>query len=119
MNVCSDIHKLSSRFFKINLPAGAQPAGVSFADDVSSLVVACHALSGCSLFMYGEDKPTNADQQSKLPVPEIKWEQHKAHDAKNVLTLVGTTATYGTADGSAVVLSCSEGVACLSLFFLK
>ncbi|CAM8968644.1 unnamed protein product [Rhodiola kirilowii] len=104
-----DATSKSFKFFKIDVPAGAQPAGVSFADDASSLVVACQALSGCSLYMYGEDKPTNAGQQSKLPVPEIKWEQHKVHDAKDILTFFGTTATYGTSDGSAIVLSCSEG----------
>uniref|UniRef100_A0A7N0UUR9 Transducin beta-like protein 2 n=1 Tax=Kalanchoe fedtschenkoi TaxID=63787 RepID=A0A7N0UUR9_KALFE len=104
-----DATSKSFKLFRINVPAGAQPAGVSFADDSSSLVVACHALSGCSLFMYGDEKPANAGQQSKLPVPEIKWEQHKIHDSKDLLTLVGTTATYGSADGSAIVLSCSEG----------
>ncbi|CAF2034449.1 unnamed protein product [Brassica napus] len=64
-------------------------------------------MSGSSLYMYGEEK--QKEQQSKLPLPSIKWERHHIHDKRSVLTLSGATATYGTADGSAVIASCSEG----------
>ena len=99
---------LSCRFLRINLPAGGHPSAVSFADDASSIVVACHTMSGSSLYMYGEEK--QKEQQSKLPLPSIKWERHHIHDKRSVLTLSGATATYGTADGSAVIASCSEGL---------
>ncbi|GMP61807.1 hypothetical protein CsSME_00024126 [Camellia sinensis var. sinensis] len=59
--------------------------------------------------MYGEEKAQETKQQAKLPLPEIKWERHKVHDKRAILTLVGTTATYGTADGSTIIASCSEG----------
>ncbi|KAL0642286.1 hypothetical protein Bca4012_040576 [Brassica carinata] len=97
----------SSKSFKINLPAGGHPSAVSFADDASSIVVACHTMSGSSLYMYGEE--TQKEHQSKLPLPSIKWERHHIHDKRSVLTLSGATATYGTADGSSVIASCSEG----------
>lgn len=86
---------------------------VTFSDDASSVVVASETHFGASLYMYGEEKakPTNdSKQQSKLPLPEIKWEHHKIHDKSAVLTLVGAAATYGSADGSTVVASCSEGM---------
>lgn len=97
---------------RINLPAGGHPVGVAFADDASSIVVASHTLTGCSLYMYAEEKPKNANDsksQPKLPLPEIKWEHHKIHEKKSILTLDGTKATYGTADGSSIIASCSEG----------
>ncbi|PPD91853.1 hypothetical protein GOBAR_DD11212 [Gossypium barbadense] len=47
-------------------------------------------------------------QQTKLP-PQIKWEHHKIHEKQAILTLTGSTATYGTADGSTIIASCSEG----------
>lgn len=103
------------RFLRINLPAGGHPKAVAFAGDASSIIVASEALSGSSLYMYEEEKPkTTGDQkQNKLPLPEIKWEHHKVHDKRNIITLVGTKATYGTADGSAIILSCSEGTLCI------
>lgn len=97
-----------SRFLRINLPAGGHPTAVAFADDASSIVVACSTMSGSSLYMYGEEK--QKEQQAKLPLPGIKWERHNIHDKRAVLTISGATATYGTADGSAVIASCSEGM---------
>lgn len=97
---------------RINLPAGGHPKAVAFAGDASSVLVASQALSGSSLYMYGDDKPkTTGDQKqpNKIPLPEIKWEQHKVHDKKGIITLFGTKATYGSADGSSIFLSCSEG----------
>ncbi|XP_049380451.1 uncharacterized protein LOC125845071 [Solanum stenotomum] len=101
----------SFKFLRINLPAGGHPIAVAVADEASSVAVACHALFGSSLYMYGEEKPkADADsKQAKLPLPQIKWEQHKVHDKRAILTLVGTKATYGTADGSTIIVSCSEG----------
>ncbi|KAK2985237.1 hypothetical protein RJ640_015945 [Escallonia rubra] len=107
-----DASSKSFKFLRINLPAGALPAAVSFVDDASSVVVASHGLSGSSLYMYAEEKPKSSGetkQQSKLPLPEIKWERHKVHDRRAILTLVGSTATYGSADGSTIIASCSEG----------
>lgn len=101
------------RFLRINLPAGGHPTAVAFAGDASSVVVASQALSGASLYMYAEEKPKtigDPKQQSKLPLPEIKWEHHKVHDKRAIITLIGTMATYGTADGSTLVVSCSEGI---------
>lgn len=65
--------------------------------------------------MYGEEKPKTSDSktQPKLPLPEIKWERHKVHDKKAILTLFGTSATYGSADGSTIIASCSEGIVAL------
>lgn len=107
-----DASSKSFKFLRINLPAGCHPTGVSFCDDASSLVVACQALVGSSLYMYGEDKPkaaADSKQQPKLPLPEIKWAHHKVHDKKNIISLFGTKATYGNADGSTVLASSSEG----------
>lgn len=95
------------------MPPGGPPAAIAYADDATSIVVATHNLSGCSLYMYAEDKAKSTDegkQQTKLPGPEIKWEHHKVHDKRAILTLFGATATHGTADGSTVVASCSEGI---------
>lgn len=93
------------------MPAGGLPTAVAFSDDASSIVVACQTLSGSSLYLYGEGKPSNeTKQQGKLPLPEIKWGHHKVHDSRGILTLYGTTANYGTADGSAIIVSCSEGI---------
>lgn len=94
------------------MPAGGHPTAVAFAGEATCVVVACHTLYGSSLYMYGEEKPkdvTDPKQQNKLPLPEIKWEHNKVHDKRAILTLVGTKATYGSADGSAVIVSCSEG----------
>lgn len=104
-----DASSKSFKFLRINLPAaGGHPTAVAFVDDSSSLVVASQNLTGASLYMYGEDKPKGGDtkQQSK---PEIKWEHHNVHDKKYILTLFGTKATHGTADGSTIVVSSSEG----------
>ncbi|OIT29086.1 PREDICTED: transducin beta-like protein 2 [Nicotiana attenuata] len=105
-----DASSKSFKFLRINLPAGGHPTAVAFADEASSVVVACDAFSGSSLYMYGEEKTAATDsKQAKLPLPEIKWEQHKVHDKRAILTLVGTKATYGSADGSTIIVSCSEG----------
>ncbi|CAN8308998.1 unnamed protein product [Cochlearia groenlandica] len=102
-----DASSKSFKFLRINLPAGGHPTAVAFTDDASSVVVACHTMSGSSLYMYGEEN--QKEQQGKLPLPKIKWEHHNIHDKRAVLTLSGATATYGTADGSTVIASCSEG----------
>ncbi|KAF5732955.1 transducin beta-like protein 2 [Tripterygium wilfordii] len=107
-----DASSKSFKFLRINLPAGGHPLAVAFSDDSSAVVVASQTLSGCSLYMYGEEKPKNPNestQQTKRPLPEIKWEQHKIHDKQAILTLEGRRATYGSADGSTIVASCSEG----------
>ncbi|TKY65610.1 Transducin beta protein 2 [Spatholobus suberectus] len=106
-----DASSKSFKFLRINLPAGGHPTAVAFSDDASSIVVASYTLSGCSLYMYGEEKPKTSENkpQTKLPLPEIKWEHHKVHDKKSILTLFGTSATYGSADGSTIIASCSEG----------
>jgi len=109
-----DFYSLNSfcRFLRINLPAGGHPTAVAFSDDASSIVVASYTLSGCSLYMYGEEKPKTSEDkpQAKLPLPEIKWEHHKVHDKKSIITMFGASATYGTADGSTIIASCSEGI---------
>ena len=100
------------------MPAGGHPTAVAFGDDASSVIISSQGLSGSSLYMYGEEKAKASDetkQQTKLPLPEIKWENHKVHDKKSVLTLVGATASYGSADGSTIVASCSEGTLTLSM----
>ncbi|OMP00592.1 hypothetical protein COLO4_12543 [Corchorus olitorius] len=107
-----DASSKSFKFLRINVPAGGHPLAVAFSDDASSVVVASQTLSGCSLYMYGEEKPKTSNdskQQTKLPLPEIKWEHHKIHDKRAVLTLTRSTASYGTADGSTIIASCSEG----------
>ncbi|KAL3536954.1 hypothetical protein ACH5RR_000320 [Cinchona calisaya] len=107
-----DVASKSFKFLRINLPAGGHPTAVAFADDATSVVVATHTLSGSSLYMYGEEKPNvtgESKQQNKLPLPEIKWENKNVHDKRAILTLVGAKATYGSANGSTVIVSCSEG----------
>ncbi|KAJ0112357.1 hypothetical protein Patl1_00267 [Pistacia atlantica] len=102
----------SFKFLRINLPPGGPPTAVTFTDDASSIVVATHNLSGSSLYMYGEEKTTSVNenkQQAKLPLPEIKWEHHKIHDKRAILTLYRATASYGSGDGSTIIASCSEG----------
>jgi hypothetical protein len=109
----SSIYLLFCRFLRINLPAGGHPTAVAFSDDTSSIVVAFDTLNGSSLYMYGDEKPNvpnETKQQPKLPLPEIKWENRKVHEKKSILTLVGTTASYGSADGSTILASCSEGI---------
>ena len=119
---------LLCRFLRINLPVGGHPVGVTFSDDdASSVVVASQALAGtASLYMYGEEKPKNSDeskQQTKLPLPEMKWERHKVHDKNGILTLFGSAATYGSADGSTIIASSSESTfdlsnICMTRFYL-
>lgn len=107
-----DASSKSFKFLRINLPAGSHPTAIAFSDGESSLVVAAQNLSGSSLYMYGEGTTksnSETKQQAKLPLPEIKWEHHKVHGKKAILTLVGTTASYGSADGSTIIASCSEG----------
>ncbi|CAI9786002.1 unnamed protein product [Fraxinus pennsylvanica] len=107
-----DVSSKSFKFLRINVPAGGHPKAVVFADNASSVVVASQTLTGASLYLYGEEnlKTTGEQkQQAKLPLPEIKWQHHKVHDKRAILTLVGTKATYGTADGSTIIASCSEG----------
>ncbi|XP_062156412.1 uncharacterized protein LOC133864175 [Alnus glutinosa] len=102
----------SFKFLRINLPAGGHPTAVAFSNGASSIVVASQMLAGSSLYMYGEVKAKASDetkQQAKLPLPELKWEHHKVHEKRAILTLVGTTASYGSADGSTILASCSEG----------
>ncbi|OVA07675.1 WD40 repeat [Macleaya cordata] len=102
----------SFKFLRINMPAGGQPTAVAFSDGASSVVVAAQNLSGSSLYMYGEGNANSANdtkQQPKLPVPEIKWAHHKVHEKRAIVTLVGTTASYGSGDGSTIIASCSEG----------
>ncbi|GAB4861892.1 hypothetical protein Ancab_037147 [Ancistrocladus abbreviatus] len=103
----------ASKFLRINMKTGRYPTAVAFLDDGSSVVVATQTLSGSSLYMFGEEKvePSSGNQQQqKLPVPEIKWEHHKVQDKHAILNLFASDASYGTADGSAIVASCSEGV---------
>ncbi|XXG67349.1 hypothetical protein AAC387_Pa06g0717 [Persea americana] len=108
-----DTSSKSFKFLRINLPAaGSHPTAIAFSEGASSLVVAAQNLTGASLYMYEEstEKATSETKhQPKLPLPEIKWEHHKVHETRAIITLVGTSATYGSADGSAVIVSCSEG----------
>uniref|UniRef100_A0A1D1YIL3 Transducin beta-like protein 2 n=1 Tax=Anthurium amnicola TaxID=1678845 RepID=A0A1D1YIL3_9ARAE len=107
-----DASNKSFKFLRINMPAGAHPTAITFSEGASSVVVAGQALSGSSLYMYGDvsAKPAGeGNQQAKPSLPEIKWEHHKVHDQRSILTLFGATASYGTADGSTIVVSCSEG----------
>ncbi|XP_020678968.1 transducin beta-like protein 2 [Dendrobium catenatum] len=107
-----DASNKSFKLLKIHLPPGAQPTAIAFLEGSSSLVVAAQVLSGSCLYMYGDVilKPAgDSKQQAKVPAPEIKWEHHKIHEMRSVLTLVGVPATYGTADGSMILASCSEG----------
>ncbi|KAG6435676.1 hypothetical protein SASPL_100551 [Salvia splendens] len=113
-----DASSKSFKFLRINLPAGGHPNAVAFAGDASSIVVASQALSGSSLYMYEEEKPkTTGDQkqQSKLPLPEIKWEHHKVHDKRAIITLVGAKTTYGSADGNAFAKEPCEAISLTAL----
>eukprot|EP01018_Ginkgo_biloba_P018257 Gb_21245 [translate_table: standard] len=94
------------------MPSGSHPTAVTFGKEASQLVVGAQDMSGSSLYMYGEatgKSSAEANQQSKLPIPEVKWEKHRVHDKNSIITLVGTSASYGSADGSIIVASCSEG----------
>lgn len=94
---------------RINLPAGGHPTAVAFVDDASSVVVGSQSLTGASLYMYGEDNPKGGENRQHFK-PELKWEQHNVHDKKYILTLFGTKATHGAADGSTIIASSSEGI---------
>ncbi|GLU00479.1 hypothetical protein SLE2022_178460 [Rubroshorea leprosula] len=107
-----DASSKSFKFLRISVPAGGHPTAVAFSDDASSVVVASQTLSGGNLYMYGEEKVKTSNdnkQQSKFPLPEIKWEHQKVHEKRAILTLAGTTASYGSGDGSTIIASCSEG----------
>lgn len=100
------------KFLRINLPAGNDPTGVAFLHDGSSVGVATQTLLGSALYMYGEEEAkhdSENQQQFKLPLPEIKWEQQKAHDQLEIRYLCSATASYGSADGSSMIVSCSVG----------
>ncbi|XP_068649968.1 uncharacterized protein [Aristolochia californica] len=108
-----DASSKSFKFLRLNLPAGNLPVAVAFSEEASSLVVATQALTGSSLYMYGNvtqksSSEAKQQQQQKLPLPDIKWEHHKVHERRNILTLSGATASYGAADGSTIIASCSE-----------
>ncbi|XWS32328.1 hypothetical protein CRYUN_Cryun23aG0150200 [Craigia yunnanensis] len=83
-----DASSKSFKFLRINLPAGGHPIAAAFSDDASSIVVASQTLDW--LFL-------------------VYWEHHKIHEKQAILTLTGSTASYGTADGSTIIASCSEG----------
>ncbi|KAG6403268.1 hypothetical protein SASPL_135485 [Salvia splendens] len=113
-----DASSKSFKFLRINLPAGGHPNAVAFAGDASSIVVASQALSGSSLYMYEEEKPKQLEtrsKQSKLPLPEIKWEHHKVHDKRAIITLVGAKTTYGSADGNAFAKEPCEAISLTAL----
>ncbi|TYH56761.1 hypothetical protein ES332_D08G042900v1 [Gossypium tomentosum] len=93
-----DASSKSFKFLRINVPLGGHAVAVAFADDSSSIVVASQTVTGCSLYMYGEENPK-----------KVKWEHHKIHDKQAILTLTRATASYGTGDGSTIIASCSEG----------
>ncbi|XP_076948789.1 uncharacterized protein LOC143621162 [Bidens hawaiensis] len=103
-----DASSKSFKFMRINLPAGGHPTAVAFVDDASSVVVASQSLTGANLYMYGEDNPKGGESRQHFK-PELKWEQHNVHEKKYILTLSGTKATYGAADGSTIIASSSEG----------
>lgn len=107
-----DASSKSFKFLKINLPAGGQRLSIAYADEKSSIAVACDTIDGSSIYMYGEEKPKGdigATQQSKLPLPEIIWKHQRVHDNRVIITLCSSKATYGSADGSSIIVSCSEG----------
>lgn len=102
-----DASSKSFKLLRLNLPAGAHPTAIAFSEGETSVVVAAQTLSGSSLYMYADVSAPK--QQAKIPHPEIKWEHHKVHDRRSVLTLVGASATFGSGDGSTILASCSEG----------
>ncbi|CAA6656239.1 unnamed protein product [Spirodela intermedia] len=107
-----DVSNKSFKLLRINLPAGAHPTAITFSDGASTVVVAAQVLSGSSLYAYGDVslKPAGEGHYQVRPsLPEAKWEHHKVHDQRSVITLFGTKASYGTADRSTVIVSCSEG----------
>lgn len=97
------------RFLRINVRG--HPTAVAFGDDTSSVIVSSQSLTGSSLYMYGEEKPkpSEGNIQDKPPLPGIKWEHHKVHDKRSILTLDRATSSYGSGDGSSIIASCSEG----------
>jgi WD40 repeat protein len=106
-----DVSSKSFKILRINLPAGAHPTAIAFSQGASSVVVAAQALLGSSLYMYadvGAPPAGGNKQQGKLSPPEIKWEHRKIHGKESVLNLAAARATYGTGDGSTILISCSE-----------
>jgi transducin beta-like protein 2 len=103
----------------MDLPAGAHPTAVAFSEGSSS-VVAAQPLLGSSLYMYADvSAPPTAEnkKQGKLSPPEIRWSHSKIHGKESVLNLAATGATYGSGDGSTIVISCSEGTGCFVAFY--
>jgi WD40 repeat protein len=95
----------------MDLPAGAHPTAVAFSEGSSSVVVAAQPLLGSSLYMYADvSAPPTVEnkKQGKLSPPEIKWSHSKIHGKESVLNLAAARATYGSGDGSTILISCSE-----------
>ncbi|KAL6909606.1 hypothetical protein ACP4OV_001887 [Aristida adscensionis] len=105
-----DTSSKSFKILRINLPAGAHPTAIAFSEGSSSVVVAAQALLGSSLYMYADVSapPTGEAKQGKLSPPEIKWSHQKIHGKESVLNLAAARATYGSGDGSTIIISCSE-----------
>jgi hypothetical protein len=82
------------------------PTGIVFSDGASSVIVAGQALAGSSLYSYGD---VSGKVKGKPSQPEIQWEHQKIHGMESVLNLSFAIASYGNADGSTIVASCSEG----------
>ncbi|KAG6551374.1 hypothetical protein Mapa_007020 [Marchantia paleacea] len=107
-----DAFSKSFKFLRLNLPRGSTPTAVTFGEGASQLVVATQDIGGAGLCMFasgGGKAAADAKQQGKLPLPEIKWEKQHVHDQRNIITLIGAPASYGSGDGSVIVASCSEG----------
>ncbi|MCL7029647.1 hypothetical protein MKW94_011949 [Papaver nudicaule] len=108
-----NVQSSSFKFVKIPIPAGGQPTAVAFADEASSVVVAAQYSSGSNLYKYGEGESNTTKhknhEQPKPSVPELKWVRMKVHQTRAIVTLAGTTASYDTAGGSPLIVSCSEG----------
>jgi transducin beta-like protein 2 len=103
------------RILRMDLPTGAHPTAVAFSEGSSSVVVAAQPLLGSSLYMYADvSAPPTAEnkKQGKLSPPEIKWSHSKIHGKGSVLNLAAAHATYGSGDGSTILISCSEGTGC-------
>ena len=93
------------------MPPGGHPTAVAFGDDSASVVVASQTLSGCSLYMFLDESAKTANETKQPAKPPVtKWEHPKIHDKRAILTLFGTTASYGNADESTILVSCSEGI---------
>ncbi|KAL3683716.1 hypothetical protein R1sor_001738 [Riccia sorocarpa] len=107
-----DAFNKSFKFLRLNLPRGNTPTAVAFGEGGSQLIVATQDIGGAGLCMFasgGGKAAEDAKQHGKLPLPEIKWEKSHIHDQKNIISLVGVPASYGTGDGSVIVATSSEG----------